>query len=51
MRKMAARLLCYIVAVSLIFWLSLAAKYDGKQITYDKSCECVTIYNSLCVYV
>lgn len=33
--KMAARLSmlsCRLVGVSLIFWLSLAEKYDGKQI-------------------
>lgn len=33
--KMAARLSmlsCRLVAVSLMFWLSLAEKYDGKQI-------------------
>lgn len=33
--KMAARLSmlsCRLVVVSLIFWLSLAEKYDGKQI-------------------
>ena len=29
---MAAHLLSRLVAVSLMFWLSAAAKYDGKQI-------------------
>ena len=33
--KMAAHLLSCSVAVSLMFWLSAAAKYDGKQI-YNK---------------